>query len=90
MHRGIDELLMRAGVADRTAVSLDHLRASFHQDVDGATSSEAVWLVISTWLDAGRDDDVRSAIAQFRAGFRRRRPAIDQARRHHLRGGIRR
>jgi class 3 adenylate cyclase len=69
MHRGVDEILMRAGLVARNEVSLDHLRASFHQDVDSATSAEAVWLVTSSWLDAGRSKDVRSAVEQIRAGF---------------------
>ena len=69
MHRGIDELMMQAGTIPRTEVSFDHLAVSFDQDVDGPTSSEAVWLVASGWLEAGRYDDVRSAIERIRAGF---------------------
>ncbi len=69
MHGGVDELLMRAVLIPRTAVSFDHLRASFDQDVDGATSAEAVWLVTSAWLHAGRSEEVRAAIEQIRAGF---------------------
>jgi class 3 adenylate cyclase len=69
MHAGLDVLLMRAGLKADAEISFDHLRVSFDQDVDGATSSEAVWLVASRWLDASRSADVRSAIAQIRAGF---------------------
>ena len=69
MHRGIDELVMRAGTLARTEVSFDRLAVSFDQDVDGPTSSEAVWLVTSGWLQAGRYEDVRSAIERIRAGF---------------------
>jgi len=69
MHRGIDEIFMRAGLRPRTEVSLEHVRASFDQDVDNATSAEAVWLVTSTWLEEGRYQDVRSAVRQIRGGF---------------------
>ncbi len=69
MHRGIDELLMRTGLIPWSDVSFDHLRASFDQDVDGATSSEAVWMVASTWLAGGRSEDVEALVDQVRAGF---------------------
>ena len=69
MHRGIDELMMRRVPSRGLEVSFDHLAVSFDQDVDGPTSSEAVWLVTSGWLEAGRYDDVRSAIERIRAGF---------------------
>jgi hypothetical protein len=69
MHIGLDVILQQARMTPEATIPFEHLRASFEQDVDGATGTEAVWRILAAWIEAGRWGDVDAAVELIRAGF---------------------